>query len=164
VRNRMIALLTALTVAGAVLFTGSPAHAGTTTTAGTYSGDNTVRIVENFLNAAAVGSVACGITDIVKKMKKFKGRGGLPAIAAFSGEISAKAAGTNATCKLAKQMALAAAWTAYVGSTNPQVWVEERVSTDVGTVTKTITYTYRIGSSPRSTQTFSGSVKMSRWQ
>src|SRR3954468_9233422 len=98
-RTWIRAAAVATVVGTSVLVTAAPAEASTSRY---YAGDDTVQIVENFLDGAAVGSVTCGITAVVNKMKKFKGRAGLASIAAYSGEISAKVAGTSATCKLAK--------------------------------------------------------------
>jgi hypothetical protein len=126
-----------------------------------YRGDDTVRIVHNFLNAAAVGSVTCGINDVVKKMKRFKGRAGLPAIASYSAQISAKTAGTNAACKLGKQMALAAAATAGIGASSRAVWIEDlSYREDCGWVSRKEHVIYRIGTSPSVSARFAGSVKV----
>ncbi len=155
-RGRLSTAAAAAVIATAVV--ASPAQAST---ARYYHGDETVRIVHNFLNGAAVGSVTCGITAVVNKMKKFKGKAGLASIAAYSGEISAKTAGTSATCKLAKQLALAAAWTATVGRDGAPVFIDDSSHTDrCGIISKKVTYSYRIGSSPDRTLPFSGSVKV----
>lgn len=126
-----------------------------------YRGDDTVQIVQNFLNAAVVGSVTCGINDVVKRMKKFKGRAGLPAIASYSAQISAKTAGTSAACKLGKQMALAAAATAGIGASGRAVWIEDlSYADDCGWVSRKENVIYRIGSSPVNAVEFAGSVKV----
>jgi hypothetical protein len=94
-------------------------------------------------------------------MKKYKARSELSLIAAYSGEIAAKTAGTSATCKLAKQLALAAAETAAIAATGNSVWIEDDSSTDsCGIISKKITYTYLIGPSPSLTLRYSGSVKV----
>jgi hypothetical protein len=151
----------AIAAAAAVVATAGVASPAQASTARYYNSDETVRIVHNFLNAAAVGSISCGITSVVNKMKKFKGKAGLASIAAYSGEISAKTAGTSATCKLAKQLALAAAWTAAVGRDGAPVFIEDSSHTDrCGIISKKITYSYRIGPSPARAVPFSGSVKV----
>ena len=131
---------------------------------GVYNVDEVAAIVQNLLTAALVGSVNCGITAIVKKMQKLKGRGHLPTIAAYSGQISTKIAGTNEACKLAKQLALGAAWAAYIGSRNHPVYVYELETHDKpGNISKTIRLTYAIGWTPSDTRTFAGSFKVSRF-
>ncbi|MCO8269784.1 hypothetical protein M1L60_04155 [Actinoplanes sp. TRM 88003] len=153
--------LAVVAAAAAVVATGAVAAPAQAATARYYNSDETVQIVQNLLNGATVGSVTCGITAVVNKMKKFKGRAGLASIAAYSGEISAKTAGTAATCKLAKQLALAAAWTATVGRDGASVYIEDNTHTDnCGIVSKKVTFSYRIGPSPDRTVPFSGSVKV----
>jgi hypothetical protein len=128
---------------------------------GVYNGDEVAEIVQNLLTGASVGSVTCGINTFVKKMKRIKGRAALASIAAYSAQISAQAAGTSQTCKLAKQLALGAAWAAYIGSRNHPVYVYELETHDKpGRISKTIRYTYNIGWTPSDTRTFSGSVKV----
>ncbi|WP_328472930.1 hypothetical protein OHA21_11190 [Actinoplanes sp. NBC_00393] len=157
-RNKTI--LSTVAVTTALIVAASPATAQAAS-GQYYGGDDTVQIVHNFLNAAAVGSVTCGINDVVGKMKKFKGRGGLPAIAAYSSQISAKTAGTSAACKLGKQMALAAAWTAAIGATGQEVWIEDLSYADsCGLVSRKEHVIYRIGPSPSRTAEFAGSVKV----
>ncbi|MBL7252762.1 hypothetical protein [Paractinoplanes lichenicola] len=151
----------AVAAAAAVVTAGAVATPAQASTARYYNSDETVQIVQNLLNGATVGSVTCGITAVVNKMRKFKGKAGLASIAAYSGEISAKTAGTAATCKLAKQLALAAAWTAALGQDGAPVYIEDNTHTaDCGIVSKKITFSYRIGPSQESTQPFSGSVKV----
>jgi hypothetical protein len=119
--------------------------------------------VQKLLKAAAIGSVNCGISTVVKKMKKHKGRAGLASIAAYSADISAQGAGTNAACQLAKQLALGAAWAASIGSRNHPVYVYELATRDKpGTISQTMRYTYMIGRTPADTRTFTGSVKVAR--
>ncbi|GAA2609788.1 hypothetical protein [Paractinoplanes durhamensis] len=157
-RRKLASGLAAAAAGAAVLVAGSPAQASS---ARYYSPDEATRIVQNFLNGAAVGSVTCGITAVVNKMKKYKARSQLNLIAAYSGEIAAKNAGTSATCKLAKQLALAAAETAAIGATGRQVWIEDlSVADRCGYISKKITFTYLIGPSPSWTLRYSGSVKV----
>lgn len=157
-RNKVTAILTVATTSAAVFAAGSPAHAST---ARYYNSDEATQIVQNFLQGAAIGSITCGITDIVKKMKNYKSRSQLSFIAAYSGEIAAKTAGSSATCKLAKQLALAAAETAAIAASGREVWIEDDSNTDsCGIISKKITYTYLIGPSPQLTVRYSGSVKV----
>jgi hypothetical protein len=157
-RRRLAAALTAVATGATVLLAGSPAHAST---ARYYDPNEATQIVQNFLNGAAVGSVTCGITSVVNKMKRYKARSELNLIAAYSGEIASKTAGSAATCKLAKQLALAAAETAAIAATGRSVWIEDDSATDAcGIISKKITYTYLIGPSPSLTLRYSGSVKV----
>lgn len=155
----LLATTVGVVVAGAVvLTTGSAARAST---ARYYNPDEATRIVQNFLNGAAVGTVTCGITSIVSKMKKYKTRSELSMIAAYSGQIAAKTAGTAATCQLAKQLALAAAETAGIAATGRPVWIEDDSAADsCGIISRKYTYTYLIGPSPSTTIRYSGSVKV----
>ncbi|GAA2707213.1 hypothetical protein [Actinoplanes palleronii] len=129
---------------------------------GVYNGAEVADIVQNLLTAASIGMLNCGVTSVVNKMKKkAKGAVGLPAIAAYSAEISSMAAGTSASCKLAKQLALGAAWAAYIGSRNHPVYVYDLQTEDkAGTISKTVRSTYKIGWTPADTRTFAGSVKV----
>ncbi|WP_250034824.1 hypothetical protein [Paractinoplanes maris] len=156
---RVVAGAVAAALAGTVVLAGTPAQAAST--GYYYSGDDTVQIVENFVSAAAVGRVACGIDDLTKKAKKYRGRPGLPGIAALSSDISARTAGTNEMCKLGKQMLLAAAATAATDLATGQVYIEDASTKDeCGYISQKYTYTYYIGPSPSETLKFSGSVKV----
>ena len=131
---------------------------------GVYDRDEVAAIVQNLLNAALVGSLNCGVTSLVRKMRKLKGRGHLPTIAAYSAQISARTAGTNEACKLAKQMALGATWAAFIGSRNHPVYVYELETHDrPGRISRTVRLTYAIGWTPADTRTFAGSFKVSRF-
>lgn len=158
-KSRAVAVASASVVAGSVLVAASPAQAAT---GRYYAGKASEQIVQNFVVDAMIGSINCGISSLVKQMKnKAKTGGYLTAIAAMSGEIAAKTAGTSATCKLAKQFALAAATTAVVDLAYGRVWIEDASTADsCGVVSQKITYTYLVGPSPARTTRFSGSVKV----
>ncbi len=123
-----------------------------------YDQDDTARVIQNMLDAVAVGSITCGLNYAVKKMKKLRGRAGLAGIAAMSGEIAAKGAGLGEMCKLTKQVALAAAWAAYISSRNHPVYIKETVWVTSKFKIKTTHYTWQIGWTPSDTREFSGKV------
>jgi hypothetical protein len=157
-RKRLAVFPVAAATAALVMTVGSPAQAST---ARYYNPDEATKIVQNLLNGAMVGSISCGITAVVNKMKKYKARSELTMIAAYSGEIASKYAGTSATCKLAKQLALAATETAAIAGTGRNVWIEDDSTTDsCGIISKKVTLAYLIGTSPSRTLQFSGSVKL----
>lgn len=133
-------------------------------TVGVLNGDEVAQSVNNLLTGASVGSVACGINTLVKKLSKLKGKPNLGAIAAYSADLSAKITGPNATCKLAKQTAMAAVWMAYISSRDHPVYAQEIRSVSTGWISKKTTYTWHIGWTPADTRTFGpGSVKGLRW-
>jgi hypothetical protein len=150
--------VTAVAAIVLTLFAAAPAQAGT---ARYYSGGEVGQIVENFTEAASAARLHCFVADTVKKMKKAKSKGGLPAVAALSGEISAKIADTKGTCKSVWQFLGAAVATAYHGRDGGSVWIEDASYTDrCGIISKKINYIYRIGPSPSQTTEFTGSVKV----
>ena len=157
-RRKSAAIIVTVMAGATVLAAGSPAQAGSSRY---YNPDEATRIVQSFLNAAAVGSITCGITAVVNKMKQYRTRSQLSMIAAFSGEIAAKTAGSSATCKLAKQLALAATSTAAIAATGRPVWIQDESEADsCGIVSRRITLTYLIGPSRNATERYSGSVKI----
>ncbi|WP_127502622.1 hypothetical protein [Actinoplanes solisilvae] len=149
---------TLVAVIAMTLAVAAPAQAAT---ARYYSGGEVDQIVENFTAAAGAAKLHCFVADTVKKMKKAKSKGGLPAVAALSAEISAKIADTKGACKGVWQFLGAATWTALHGRDGAPVWIEDLSYTDkCGIISKKINYIYRIGPSPSETTEFTGSVKV----
>jgi hypothetical protein len=131
---------------------------------GVYNRDEAAQIVDNLLRGAALGSVTCGINTLVKKLRKFKGKPSLGAIAAYSADLSEKISNTKGACKLVGQSALAATRIAYIASLDHPVYVNEVRTTSTGWISKKTTYTWHVGWTPSDTLTFGpGSVKGLRW-
>ena len=122
-----------------------------------YSPDEVVGVVQSLLTAATVGSTGCAVTSIANRMRANRTRAGLATVASYSGQLNAVVAG-NATCRFAKQIALAAAWAATIASTGRPVYLNQALRTSVGPTTRTAHYTYTIGRTPADTRAFVGSV------
>jgi hypothetical protein len=127
-------------------------------TVAVYKPDEVPGVVQSLLTAATVGSTSCAVTAVANRMRRYPGRAGLASVAAYSAEVGATAAGSNPTCRFAKQLALAAARAAAIGSTGHPVYVDQVMRTTVGARTRTVQYTFAIGPTPADTRAFEGSV------
>ncbi len=78
------------------------------------------------MQGAAVGSINCGISTVVKKLAKLRNRGGLAAIARATRLTATERLGkSKGACKLAGYAAMSAAQMAVIASQDHPVYVSE---------------------------------------
>jgi hypothetical protein len=130
-------------------------------TATVYRPDEVTGVVQSLLGAAAVGSTGCAVTPLAARMRSFRDRAGLASVAAHTAQVKATPAAGPA-CTFAKRMALAATWTAAVGSTGVPVYVDQAMRTTVGATTRTVHYTFTIGRTPADTRQFEAALTAPR--
>ncbi len=130
-------------------------------TVAVYRPEEVTGVVQSLLGAAAVGSTGCAVTPLAARMRSFRDRAGLASVAAYTAQLKATHV-TGTTCTFAKRMALAAAWTAALGSTGMPVYVDQAMRTTVGATTRTVHYTFTIGRTPADTREFEAALTAAR--